>query len=158
MKETVTYERMKGAIGSLLLLWATIETAARIETDRGGGQALTKNARGAGAVLAAWVRMIQSKVQDNSAAARLALNLHAQLLEPLEVRNGVCHGLDGISASWGDEPATITWRAKGKCEIRTWEELQVMFAFLSKIPRAIGLISDCALNQGTTVWDLPNAA
>jgi len=74
----------------------------------------------------------------------LASRLRAQLQGPLEIRNGVCHGLDGISSAHDGKPATLSWEINGTRNSITWDELQTMFQWLSKIPGAISMISRAA--------------
>lgn len=74
--------------------------------------------------------------------ALLAATLRTELQEPLNIRNGVCHDLVGISSAHGGQPAAFIWEIKDKkCSI-PWHELQATFSWLSKVPFAMSMISD----------------
>lgn len=58
------------------------------------------------------------------------------------MRNGVCHGLVGFSAADLNRPATLTWELNGENRSITWDELQITFSWLSKVPHVIAMISN----------------
>ncbi len=135
-----TYEQMAGSLGSLLLLWARIERAAQAEIVRGHGL-LPKQAHGIAATLRTW-QVIVSDTPPPSLGALLAATLRDQLQHPLDVRNGLCHGLIGIeSAGVASGEGRLTWHLNGSERQIDWAELQESFRWLSKVPSAIGLIS-----------------
>ena len=102
---------------------------------------IPKSAYGIAAVLTAWEVAVAGGQNASPLRTLLASTLRAQLQYPLDIRNGVCHGLVGISAAYDNQPATLTWELN--CEKRsiTWQELKVIFAWLSKLQRAIIMIS-----------------
>ncbi len=71
---------------------------------------------------------------------QLAATLRTALQEPLNIRNGVCHGLIGISSAYDGKPAVLTWELNGETRSITWTELQIMFSWLSKVQFAIPMI------------------
>jgi hypothetical protein len=137
----VTYERISGSPGSLLLLWAEIERSARQEVIRAHGH-LPKSAHGIAALLRIWADTVAERQADASLSALLVATLRTKLQDSLKVRNGICHGLIGISSARGDAPATLTWEIAGQEHCVTWDELQSSFRWLSKVPLAISLISN----------------
>lgn len=144
MTKEVTYEQVSGSLGSLLQLWAAIERQARKEvTDLNKGS-LPKSAYGIAAVLNAWETALVARVSAGSLRPLLASRLRVQLQELLNVRNGLCHGLVGLSSAYHGKPAALTWEINDvKCSI-TWDELQANFSWLSKVPRAISMISNAS--------------
>ena len=150
MSGEVTYDQAKGAVGSLLFLWSKIERTVRQELAAMHGGTLPKSAHGLASILNAWeARLVEARMTRPLQAA-LASEIRARLQRPLEIRNGVCHGLLGISAKFDGRPAGIEWDLNGKRESITWEELQEIFAWLSKAPRAILIRSGVAAEPDDT--------
>lgn len=147
MTKDVTFEQISGSLGSLLLLWAKIERLARDEVAQIHGGCLPKSAYGIAAVLNAWEAAVVAARPEVPLRALLAATLRAQLQEPLNVRNGICHGLVGISSTHGGRPATLIWEINDVKRGITWEELQATFAWLSKVPFAISTISNSRAEQ-----------
>lgn len=142
MVNDVSFEQIRGSLGSLLLLWSAIERAAREEVARAHDGQLPKSAHGIAAVLNAWEAAVVARQDASSLRILLASTLRAQLQDPLDIRNGVCHGLVGLSAAYGNRPATLTWELNDVKRGITWDELQAAFSWLSKVPFAIGIISN----------------
>lgn len=142
MVNEVSFEQIRGSLGSLLLLWSAIERAAREEVARAHDGQLPKSAHGIAAVLNAWEAAVLARKDASPLRILLASTLRAQLQDPLDIRNGVCHGLVGISAAFGNRPATLTWELNGVKRSINWDELQTDFSWLSKVPFGIGIISN----------------
>jgi len=142
MTTNVSFERISGSLGSLLLLWSAIERTARAEVARAHGGQLPKSAHGIAAVLNAWEAAVIGAQDAPPLCTLLASTLRAQLQDALEVRNGVCHGLVGFSAADLNRPATLTWELNGENRSITWDELQITFSWLSKVPHVIAMISN----------------
>ena len=138
---------MSGAVGSLLLVWSRIEQSARDEIVPPSGSN-PRDLHGVGAVLTAWENHVKATQPAISLGPCLAKALRAQLQEPIEIRNGICHGLIGISAAYDDNPAALRWSLNGGKHSITWDELQALLAWLSKVPRTISIISEVGLVQG----------
>ena len=154
MVKDVSFEQVSGSLGSLLLLWSAIEQAARDEVARAHGGQLPKSAHGIGAVLNAWEASVAGGKDPSQLRILLASTLRAQLQDPLQVRNGVCHGLVGLSATHGDRAASLTWELNSEKRSMTWDELQVTFSWLSRIPHAIGIISNSpSIKKGSRMTD-----
>jgi hypothetical protein len=109
MVNDVSFEQISGSPGSLLLLWSAIEQAARDEVARAHGGQLPKSAHGIVAVLNAWEASVAGGKDASQLRMLLASTLRTQLQDPLYVRNGVCHGLVGLSATHRDRAASLTW-------------------------------------------------
>lgn len=142
MTNDVTYEQISASLGSLLLLWAAIERTARDEVARIHGGCLPKSAYGIAAVLNAWEAAVIAPRPEAPLRALLASTLRAELLEPLSIRNGVCHGLVGISSAQHEQPAALMVEINKRKRSITWQELQATFSWLSKVPFAMSMISD----------------
>ena len=150
MTGEVTYHQMQSALGSLLLIWSTIERTLRNELAAMHGGTLPKSAHGLASILNAWEAKLVEARMTRPLQAALASEIRARLQRPLEIRNGVCHGLLAISAEFDGVPADFEWDLNGKRESITWEELQEIFAWLSKAPRAIGMLSRAAAEPDDT--------
>lgn len=141
MANDVTFEQISGSLGSLLLLWAAIEREARQEVARLNDGILPRSAFGISAVLNAWEATVVQQHADQAFRSLLASKLRAQLQEPLNIRNGLCHGLLGIFSDLHGKPAALTWEMNEVRSHITWEELQASFSWLSKVPDALSMIS-----------------
>jgi hypothetical protein len=142
MFQEVSIDQLKGSLGSLLLLWSAVERAAREEITRAHDGKYPKSAHGIAAALNSWEASVAEGQPASSFRVLLASLLRAQLKKPLEIRNGVCHGLIGLSASQCNQPAKLTWELNGARRCVSWEELQSHFGWLSKVPFAIRMISN----------------
>ena len=150
MTGEVTYHQMQSALGSLLFLWSTIERTLRNELAAMHGGTLPKSAHGLASILNAWEAKLVEARMTRPLQAALASEIRARLQRPLEIRNGVCHGLLGISAKFDGRPAGIEWDLNGKRESITCDELQEIFTWLSKAPRAILILSSVAAEPDDT--------
>lgn len=156
MTDDVSFEQIQGSLGSLLFLWSKIERAARDEVANAHDGQLPRTAYGIAAVLNAWEAAVSDGPKASPLRTLLAHTLRAQLQHPLDIRNGVCHGLVGRSAARGNQPASLTWELNGEKHSITWQELQVNFAWLSKVPFAIGMISNHSEDEaGSRFIDSP---
>lgn len=138
---------MRGSLGSLLLLWSRIEQSAREEVTRLYSGSLPKSSHGIAAVLNTWESAVIARQPDASLGPLLASTLRAQIQEHLNIRNGVCHGLRGISDAYDETPATLTWEINGKVGSITWSEFQASFSWLCKVPFAISMISNSSCEK-----------
>ena len=144
---------MSGAVGSLLLVWSRIEQAVRDEIVPATGSN-PRDLHGVGAVLTAWENQVKTTQPAASLGPCLAKALRTQLQKPIEIRNGICHGLIGISAAYDETPATLRWSLNGGKHSITWDELQALLAWLSKVPRTISMISNLSqIDQGRLAID-----
>lgn len=142
----VTFNQMSGAIGSLLLIWSGIEKAARDEVIRFHGF-LPPKAHGIKAVLRTWESTVVGAQPAETLCSLLAATLRSQLEGPLNVRNGICHGLIGISAAVDDSPAQLRWEMNDQKHSVSWDDLQTSLRWLSKIRFAFSMISNPALGR-----------
>lgn len=142
----VTFERLSGSLSSLLMLWARIEKSVRAEVIRFHGY-LPKSAYSISALLKEWEGTVIASQPATSLCRSLATALCAQLEKPLRIRNGLCHGLAGIASANAEEPAKLYWQLNGEDHSISWQELQELFAWLSRIPDAVRLISNPSLER-----------
>lgn len=140
----VSLEQISDAPKSLLLLWSRIERSAREEVARANGGVIPKSAHGIAAVLNAWEESVIVKQRAGCLRARAAKVLRAKLHEYLKTRNGICHGLDGVSSPYDGMSAMLTWSIKGTKHSITWDDLQASFRELSRASRAIETISNAS--------------
>ena len=137
---SVSFEMIQSSLGSLLMLWGEIERTARSEVAQLRGE-LPKPVHGISAVLRDWEGCIVNPLGVASMRPMLAAALHAQLRAHLQVRNGVCHGLNRITAESAKSPAQLCWSLDGDVRCIDFEELQASFRWLAKAPYAMSLIS-----------------
>jgi hypothetical protein len=138
---TVSFEQMKGAIGSLIFLWSQIERELSDSLDALQTDHSSKLPHGIGRRLELWFSQTQNHSERRERAAKLAQVLSAHLSKSLSVRNQVCHGLVGITAKIRpeDNDAHLTVELGGSSNNLTWTELQEMLGWMS---RARWLIRD----------------
>lgn len=142
----ITYERISGALGSLLLVWASVEKAVRHEVVRAHGQ-LPPRARGISAALQTWESAVIASQSANSLGPLLVTTLRRQLQKPLDVRNGPCHGLVGISAATENMQATLRWKINDERHAISRNDLQEQLRWLSRLPQAVSVISNPSLER-----------
>lgn len=156
MDKDISFEQLRGSLGSLLLLWSAIERAARKEVARAHDGQLPRSAHGIAAVLDAWQAVVAGGENPTPLRTLLASTLLAQLKNSLDTRNGICHGLVGLSAADGNLPARLTWELNNTTRSITWGDLQATFRWLSKVPFAIAMISNSPLEKlGSRMTDSP---
>lgn len=156
MTDGVSYEQMKASVGSLIILWSRIERTGREEISRANGGILPKSAHGIAMTLSAWEASVIDRKNVEPLRALLAAGLRARLKDSLDIRNGICHGIVALSASYNDEPATLSWEFKETKHSLSWSELQEMFSWLSKVPRAMNMISHTESESiGNRISDTP---
>jgi hypothetical protein len=142
----MTYDRMAGSVGSLMLVWAKIEQSARDEVVRAHGH-LPKSAYGIAALLRIWESTVIEKQPATSLYPLLAKTLRVSLNPQLEMRNGVCHGLVGISATREGMNGELHWEINNERYSSSWEDLQTSLSWLSKIHYAISIISNSSIER-----------
>jgi hypothetical protein len=142
----ITYDRISGSLGSLLLVWAAVEKSVRDEVTRFHGF-LPARAHGIAAVLRTWESAVIEAQPATSLGSQLATTLRRQMQGPLDIRNGLCHGLVGISAANEMRPAALCWEINGEKHSICWEDLQDQLGWLSRLPRAVSLISNPSLGR-----------
>ncbi|MBD3746937.1 MAG: hypothetical protein IE932_12075 [Sphingopyxis terrae] len=143
MISDVNFDRISASLGSFLLVWASVERSVRKQVIRVRGVA----PHGMGAVLARWEETVIELQPATSLCPLLASTLRHQIEGPLRMRNGICHGLEGISAASGDEPAMLHWELNGQKHAVTWEDLQATLRWLSELPRAFSVIAQPLLEK-----------
>lgn len=141
-----TYDSISGSLGSLLRVWAAVEKSVRNEVIRFHGSLPTR-AHGIAAVLRTWEGAVVKAQPASSLGPLLATTLRSQLRGPLDIRNGLCHGLIGISAASEQVAAEFRWEINNEKHSISWEALQEQLAWLSRLPRAVAIISDPSLER-----------
>lgn len=131
---TVTMEQMRGAVGSLLLLWSQIERELADSLDALHHDGRDKPTHGIARTLNLWSHEMQKRKGQRVLAAQLQDLVEAHLREALSVRNLVCHGLIGITARIrnADEEAHLTVELGDVTRNLSWTELQTMFEWMSR--------------------------
>lgn len=147
MTESVTFAQLCGSLESLLLLWAGIERQARVEVAKAYDGCVPKSAHGIAAVLDSWEAGVFVKAEPGSLRRALACTLRTQLYAPLQMRNGLCHGLIGISCANDKTPASLMWEINGATQSIGWDELQTVFRWLSKVAFAMDIISNSSAQK-----------
>jgi len=147
--QTVTFDQMKGAIGSLIFLWSGIEREITSAIGRLQCAENTKAVHGISKSIDLWSACVTSKGSDEDLRIELCQRLVRLLREALIVRNLFCHGLVGIRVGYPAEErgAYLTVELGDEKRFLHWDELQEMFSWMSK---ARFLVNDltCATLQG----------
>lgn len=143
----VGFDRISGSLRSILLLWSAIERSAREQVAHANDGVVPKSAHGIAAVLNAWEDSVMARYEPASLGGSAAKALRARLQEHLKTRNGICHGLDGVSSGHDRNAAVLTWKIDGERRNIAWDDLQASFAWLSQAPRAIVTISNSSPNK-----------
>ncbi|WP_294979848.1 hypothetical protein [Tabrizicola sp.] len=143
MEQSGTYDDMKGVIGSLISLWVGIERTVEKLDDAAPRQAGDESfPTSVSSRLDHWQRRVQADEGNRPFRASLARRLRQQLREAQKIRNGICHGLQGIAAANREQPGRICWRINGIELSRTWDEMQAHFAWLSKVAFALEILEE----------------
>lgn len=128
------------------MVWAKIEQSARDEVVRAHG-CLPKSAHGIAALLRKWESTVIEKQPATSLYPLLAKTLRVSLNHQLEMRNGVCHGLIGISAMREGVNGELHWEINNERHSISWEDLQTSLSWLFKIHHAISVISNASIER-----------
>ena len=136
---TVSVNDLRACLGSLLFLWANIERELREQVARQCGT-VSRPAHGIGACLRSWRSSIPDGGGTGQFRAELADCLIQQLQHPIKMRNGLCHGLTGYS-SGSEISAELSWQLKEQEERVSYKELQDLFSWLARLPRALSVLS-----------------
>jgi len=150
LPEHVTFDQIKGTVGSLLLLWSRVEKAltASIRTLHAGE--VPKTAHGIGKSLNVWSTRVMRGHGGRQLQKQICKQLVKHLKEALEIRNFVAHGLIGIAASFdrpGEADAHLTAELNGEHRVFTRQELEEMFAWMSRAPELIACLADAAMDH-----------
>jgi len=70
-----------------------------------------------------------------------ASQVNARLQAHLRVRNGICHGLDGVPSAHDGHSEGLTRTINGDRRSIEWDDLQTSIAWLSRVLRAMSIIS-----------------
>lgn len=139
--EDVSFGQVCASLGSLLYLWCAVERTLRDNVASLYGGELPRSAHSISSILKVWENAMRERQDSLPLCGLLVSSLCAQLRQLLNIRNGVCHGLRGISGSDANQSGSVTWELNGEEHSVSWEELQTSFAWLSKVPFAVEIIS-----------------
>lgn len=155
MTEDISFDKMKGSLGSLLLLWSEIEQSTRKELAQITDRPPPSPSHGMAAVLRDWETATTARHQKSPFAILIISAVVAELRAALKIRNALCHGLTGISASRYEKPAELRWHVNGEEGRITWSEMEAWFAQLSRLSRAIWFLSRSSSGSKTRLEDTP---
>ncbi len=155
MTEDVSFDKMKGSLGSLLLLWSEIEQSTRKELAQITDSPPPSPSHGMAAVLRDWETATTARHQTNPFAIVIIKAVVAQLRAGLKIRNALCHGLTGISAARNQTPAALKWQINGEEGRITWLEMETWFSQLSRLSRAIWYLSQSTATNQTRLKNTP---
>jgi hypothetical protein len=147
--QIVTFDQMKGAIGSLVWLWSEIEKELRVAIQRLQSDDPPKPVQGIRRSLDVWSTFILDVEQGRELQIHLCTRLKDALTEALAIRNLVCHGLIDITAKLhptGRE-AHLTVELSDDRRILTWSELETMFGWMSQAKWVIRDLTDAAIDR-----------
>lgn len=153
--QTVTFDQMKGAVGSLLLLWSEIERELAASIRILYAREALKPVHGVSRPLELWSCEVLRRLEGRALATQICRRLGDHLRGALAVRNLVCHGLIGISAQGhlADDAAYLTVELSGDRRSLTWSELQDLFAWMSRSKWLIQDLTNAAVVNDPTSSD-----
>lgn len=147
--QTITFEQMKGTIGSLVYLWSGIELTLNesIEVIRSGKN--PKPVHGISRSLDTWAQAVNEQHENRPLQADLCKRLVKMLKEALVIRNLVCHGLVSIqSKNFADQDeAHLSVKLGYDARILTWHQLDEMFGWMSRTKWLINDLTDAAIES-----------
>jgi hypothetical protein len=144
--QAVTFEQMKGAVGTLLYLWSGIERELAVAIRKQPGN---ERPCGISRSLDVWSQQVALSGEHRPLQTQLCDRALNRLRDALVVRNLVCHGLIGIAAQGyhGSDDAYITVELGADRRILTWQELQAMFKWLSHMKFLISVLTSAAMQE-----------
>lgn len=147
INQIIEYDQIKGAIGSLVSLWSSIEKTLTISIGRMHAGEVPKSAHGISTSLDVWSQRVIPMTDNRPLQAGLCQRLVEMLKEALVIRNLVCHGLIGISAQLHlDQPeAHLSVQLGDDTRLLTWSQLDEMFQWMSRTSWLIIDLTDAAM-------------
>lgn len=148
-KMTVSFEQMKGAIGSLLFLWSRIELELNASLKELNNDRLRKSAHSISRKLDLWSGEVKRRSDPDTLQSELSDRVHLYLKEALTDRNLVCHGLMGITAQVReeDQEAHLSLQLGEVTHILTWTELQSQLEILELGSWVVSDLTSAALEH-----------
>lgn len=145
--QMITFERMKGTIGTLIFLWSGIEGELTDSVRMLCDGKVAKSAHGISRSLEMWSERVISKDDSRSLQATLCARVVELLKEALVVRNLVCHGLVGICAD--GRSAHLHVKLGTDERLLSWNDLDEMFRWMSRTKWLIGALTKAAMEGDT---------
>lgn len=144
--QTITFDQMKGTIGSLLYLWSGIEKSLNVAIENLHGENVPRSVHGISRSIDVWSLAIKQTDQTSTLRADLCDRLVKMLKEALVIRNLVCHGLIGISARLhiDDPEAHLKVQLGDDMRLLTWHQLDEMFSWMSSTRSLIRDLTEAA--------------
>lgn len=144
--QTITFDQMKGTIGSLLYLWSGIEKSLNVAIENLHGENVPRSVHGIRRSIDVWSLAIKQTDQTSTLRADLCDRLVKMLKEALVIRNLVCHGLIGISARLhiDDPEAHLKVQLGDDMRLLTWHQLDEMFSWMSSTRSLIRDLTEAA--------------
>ncbi|SFN44059.1 hypothetical protein SAMN04487859_102221 [Roseovarius lutimaris] len=147
--QTITFDQMKGTIGSLVFLWSGIEQSLNESIENLHTEKKSKSVHGISRSIDVWSLAV--KQTDNTSTLRTDLcdRLVRMLKEALVIRNLVCHGLTGISVRLHiDYPeAHLKVQLGEDTRLLTWKQLDEMFSWMSRSRWLIRDLTEAAMEN-----------
>lgn len=147
--EPVTLQDMKASIGSILLLWSSVERelTQRIEALSDGQ--VKNGAHTISQKISRWKDLQAIACAERPEHKTLLTNVHERLTQALDIRNRIAHGLIGIAVDpfghRGD--AGLETEMNGEKRILRYGELEHLMRVLSHLKWAIVSLSDAAIQK-----------
>ena len=132
--QTITFDQMKGTIGSLVFLWSGIEQSLTEAIENLHAERKLKSLHGISRSIDVWSQAVKQTDNINTLQVDLCDRLVKMLKEALLIRNLVCHGLTGIAAQLHiDAPeAHLKVQLGEDTRLLTWSQLDEMFSWMSR--------------------------
>jgi hypothetical protein len=144
-----TIAEMKEAVGSLFMLWSSVEADLAKAVGALNGPSAADKLHGIGRTMAAWKALHDELAGHRSEHAEVFGVLHGQLREALRVRNSIAHGFEGYvnAPSDGSGEAYFQCSLNGSPEVITLRHLRVCLSRLAGARTHISRLTYAALRQ-----------
>jgi hypothetical protein len=146
-EEAIDFYRIQASVGSMLSLWASVERSLEDNIQKLAAADSQKKPHETSQKVEIWKNLATSQLPNDGVHQALCNKLASSLRQSLTIRNMICHGLRGAMAGTRST-ATLATRLEGIERKFTWNELQSMFSFLARAPRAIDLLSSAKERAG----------
>ena len=147
--QTITFDQMKGTIGSLVFLWSGIEQSLAEAIENLHADRKPKSVHRISRSIDVWSQAVKQTDNINTLQVDLCDRLVKLLKEALLIRNLVCHGLTGISAQLHiDAPeAHLKVQLGEDTRLLTWSQLDEMFSWMSRSGWLIRDLTEAAMEN-----------
>lgn len=148
-REPVSFVEMKASVGSILFLWSSVERELTTQIDALDGGSKKIGAHTLSQKIARWEGLQSPASGERPEHEALLREVRERLLQALDIRNRISHGLIGIRADRHEYngEACLTTELNGVKRTHPHAELEHSMRVLSQLVWAIRSLSDAAMQN-----------